>query len=231
MKLVFADFDQTITRFDTLLPFAHFLLRGKGELRRYPQVLFHFALFRAGLLSDRSFRSRLCRVLTAGCTVEEVRATAEHFHQAYASQLINPAVWSRLQEETGPAGSLVILSTNFDFVIAPLGRRHPGLAIHSTQAAIAAGRYTGALAQHVGSGADKLRIFETLVAQSPGCETIGFGDSPVDRAFLGRCQRAWLVRHPHRGWAQSWRAALRGTPDASTPNSDANTGELVPFGR
>ena len=197
MKLVFADFDQTISSFDTLLPFSHFLLQQEGRLCRYPLVFFFNALYRTGFLSDRSFRTRLCRLLVDGRTTRQVAEIAEQFHTQYSSTIINPVVWNWIKEQAGPTGRVVVLSTNFDFVIEPLRRHRSDLEIRTTQVEIQSGLYTNALAHHIGSSADKLRLFEAIIAAAPGAETVGLGDSGTDYGFLGRCQSAWIIRRPN----------------------------------
>ena len=144
----------------------------------------------------------------AGRTKRRVGEIAEKFHARYSSAIINPSVWNRIKEHAGPAGRVVILSTNFDFVIEPLRRQTADLEIHSTQATVQSGVYTGALSRHVGSGGDKLRLFESVVASAPGCETVGFGDSHTDYGFLGRCQQAWIVDRLKSSRLQSWRRMI-----------------------
>ncbi len=212
MNLVFADFDQTITGFDTLLPFAHFLLQRDGRRQHYPRVVFRFALYRAGLLRDRTFRTQLCRLLVANRSIQEVAESAEAFYRHHATTLIQRGVWTAIREQAGPAGQVIVLSTNFDFIIEPLRRLEPNLVPYSTQAAVHGDRYSGALARHVGSGADKLRIFEAIAGAAPGCTTFGFGDSPTDHAFLSHCHHAWIVERPRRSSRETcrwlWRCGL-----------------------
>lgn len=124
-KVVFFDFDKTLTNVDTTLLITYFILKNIGALYKYPVVLLIFIVFRLGLVSEQFFKEKLCLILVKDRNIYDIKKIVNLFYDSYAKRLFNSKTTNHLLEHFEGGYKVYIVSSNFNFIIEPLLRFVP----------------------------------------------------------------------------------------------------------
>ncbi|MBW4050210.1 MAG: HAD-IB family hydrolase [Proteobacteria bacterium] len=207
MRLAVFDLDGTITRHDSLAPYAlGFLLRKRpwripALLLVLPALLGHAA----GLLDRGGLKSVFIRAALGGCRRKDLeRWTPGFVERLVAHGLLARAV-ETVQSHARAGDHLVLLSASTDLYVPAIGR---ALGFHET---ICTGvrwdgdRLDGRLTTPNRRGEEKARCVAALRARHPGIETMAYGNAASDLPHLGLVEHGVLVN----GSAAARRAAAR----------------------
>ena len=200
------DFDGTISRRDSLLPFlqhvcgANRLFRALGAVA--PGVLAGVA--RGRLDRDAAKDAVLVRLL-AGRPLTEVAEAGERFAEVLLDGRLRLDTLSRVEHHRTEGHELVIVSASPAVYLEPLGERLGFDAVLATRLEVAAdGRLTGRMEGRNCRGPEKVaRLSEWLAGDRP--RVVAYGDSSGDRELLARADEAHFVgrvrvpRTPTRG--------------------------------
>jgi len=187
------DFDGTITRGDTLLPF---LARAFGRTRVAATfaALSPLALRVAlGGATVDDFKVRTIERLFAGVPAPPLRALG----RAYAATLparTRPDALTRIRWHRAQGHALVIVSASLDLYLAPvardLGFDHLLCTRLSTRGEGDDERFDGFLAGEDCAGPGKARALLALLGERAGFELHAYGDAAGDRALLALADHA-----------------------------------------
>lgn len=193
------DFDGTLTRHDTLLPFLRRLL----GLPTLLWVLFICSPWLAGyvlrLVSNHRAKAVLLRAALADRSVAEVERCARAFVQNDLPAQWRP--WGLQQlvqhQQAGHRCVLVTASTNpyMHLVGASLGVD----AVLCTEMEVVDGRYTGRMATANCHGEEKVRRLQAWLVAEYGMatpEVHAYGDTKGDLPMLRLAQQAWYREKP-----------------------------------
>ncbi|HCY15392.1 MAG: haloacid dehalogenase [Curvibacter sp. GWA2_64_110] len=196
------DFDGTLTRRDTLLPFLRRLLGGPTLL----WVLFicspWLAAYVLRLISNHRAKAVLLQAALAGRRVAEVERYAQAFVREYLPQQWRP--WGLQQlvqhQQAGHRCVLVTASTSpyMHLVGASLGVD----AVLCTEMEVVDGRYTGRMATANCHGEEKVERLKAWLTQIYGPApdhqpTLhAYGDTKGDWPMLRMAQQAWYREKP-----------------------------------
>ena len=207
MRLAIFDLDGTITRHDSLAPYAlGFLLRRRpwrvaALLLVLPALLGHVA----GLVDRGGLKSAFIRAALGGCRRQDLeRWTARFVDRLVARGLLTRAI-ETLHSHARAGDRLVLLSASTDLYVPAIGR---ALGFHET---ICTGvrwdgeRLDGRLTTPNRRGEEKARCLTALRARYPGIETVAYGNAASDSPHLKLVERGVLVN----GSAAARRAAGR----------------------
>ncbi|MDQ3146213.1 MAG: HAD-IB family hydrolase [Actinomycetota bacterium] len=189
------DFDGTLSRRDTFLPF---LQRLCGAQRLYGALARSMAVGRAG--RDAVKDGLLLRLLAGRDAAEVDQAGAEYAAFLAGSSRLRPDTLSRAEEHRGRGHLLVIVSASPEVYLAPLGEQLGFDAVMATRLEVADDRrLTGRMTGPNCRGPEKVaRLEEWLAARlGPGGErphVFAYGDSAGDRELLARADVATRVR-------------------------------------
>ena len=184
------DFDGTVSRRDTLLPFLQRLCGAQRVFRALAGTLVG-----SGASRDRFKDAVLIRLL-AGREQAEVEAAGD----AYAEFLLSagrlrPEAVRRLAEHRERDHRVVIVSASPEVYVAPLGRRLGVDAVLATRLAVGAdGRLTGRMDGRNCRGPEKVARLEAWLDGSEPGRLWAYGDSRGDRELLSRADVGHLVR-------------------------------------
>lgn len=196
------DFDGTLSRRDSLVPFLRSLCGAPALVRvvlsRLPVIL----AAGAGWVSRGRAKEALLRGLIAGRRVEEVEPVAERF----ARHLLGSGMWrpalERLEWHRRRGDQVVIVSASPALYLAPLGRALGVDAVLATGLQVdSAGRLTGRLEGGNVRGPAKVDRLDAWLGGDPA-EVWAYGDSGGDRQLLARAdhgfRRRWWRLRPVR---------------------------------
>ena len=190
------DFDGTLTRRDTLLPF---LRRTYGVPNTSRALLATSLLIARGLVTgtDRdAAKEALLRRLLAGQEVSTLAAAAETFADVVVDKGLRPAVLERVQWHATSGHELVIVTASPELYVEPVGRRLGFNAVLGTRLEVGAtGRLTGRLIGRNCRGPEKVERLERWLAGGRESVTVhSYGDSSGDRELLAFADYGYRVR-------------------------------------
>jgi phosphatidylglycerophosphatase C len=186
------DFDGTIARRDTVVPFLA-SVAGRTSVARAvaarSAAMARIAAGRAGGGARDEEKARLIERLLGGRTATEVEAAGSRYASAlWARQSFRPEILERLAWHRSRGHEIVIVSASLDVYLRPLAPRlGVGHVISCTLVADDAGRLTGELAGGNVRGPEKVR---RLTAWLGGEEALAatelwaYGDSSGDDELL-----------------------------------------------
>ena len=185
------DFDGTLSRRDSLVPF---LRRLCGDPRVLGAVLTRLPVLlaaAAGRVSRGRAKEALLRPLIGGRRLADVEPVAG----AFAERLVGTGMWppglERLEWHRGRGDEVVIVSASPELYLAPLGRVLGVRAVLATGLEVdAAGRLTGRLRGDNVRGAEKVARLDAWLEGDPA-EVWAYGDSDGDRELLARADHGF----------------------------------------
>jgi len=204
-QLVFFDLDETITRHDTLMPYAWgFMLRYTPW--RIPLMLgvLPAALEFALRLSDiGSVKESFIRCSMGGSRRSTIEKwTAEFVPRLVAKGLIGDAL-KQVAEHRRRGDYLVLMSASTDLYVPVIARELGFDETICTGVRWDGEKLNGSLTTPNRKGAEKARCFAAQVERYPGRTTVAYGNSFTDLPHLRLANRGVLVN----GSAKARRAA------------------------
>lgn len=190
------DFDGTVTRSDTLIPF---LRRSAGSIRTARALLalsVRITRSMAGAGSRDEAKEELLRRLLAGQPVAALEAEAESFADHVVGHGLRRETLERIEFHRAAGHELVLVSASPELYVAPVARRLGFAAALGTRLEVGPdGRLTGRLVGRNCRGPEKVRRLEEWLGED-ACTVVAYGDSRGDRellAFAGD-RAVWMNR-------------------------------------
>ena len=194
------DFDGTLTRRDTLLPF---LARGLG-VPRFAWVLLRCApwllAYALRLLPNHVAKARLLHLALAGRSVAELETWTTQWLADLPRQL-RPGALQQLQNHHRAGHCCVLVSASPDIYLRRTAQQLGFDALICTEMAVAGGVYTGALQTPNCYGPQKLqRLLQWLAAhptlKGQAVSLHAYGDTAGDIPLLRLADHAWYRGRP-----------------------------------
>lgn len=193
------DFDGTLTRRDTLLPY---LWRGLG----WPRFLWALGLsspwllaFALRLMSNHRAKARLLAVCLAGRQEAEIAQWTADFVANYLPRQWQPEMLARLRQHQQQGHGCVIVSASPGIYLHAVGRALGVDAVLCTELASADGVLTGDMAGANCYGQEKVRRLQAWLS-ARGLENPmtlhAYGDSSGDVPLLNLADYAWYKGQP-----------------------------------
>lgn len=195
MRLAFFDLDGTITRHDTLVPYAlGFMVRKR--LWRLPALLLVLpAALRYALGStDRGgLKSAFIRAGLRGCSRKELA----HWTATFVERLLRcgllPQALEAIQAHALAGDHLVLLSASTDLYVPAIGHALGFREIICTGVRWDGERLDGSLTTPNRRGEEKARCVEALRGRFPGLQSVAYGNAASDLPHLKLVDRGVLV--------------------------------------
>jgi len=187
--IVAFDFDGTLTRRDTLLPFLARLAGPWALARALARQAPALARAAAGADDARdAAKERLVRTLLAGLDASEVRAAGDAYGRRLARRAVRSAVAERLRAHRDAGDTVVVVSASLDAYLEPACAALGVDAVVCSRLEVdAAGHLTGRLVGGNCRGPAKVvRLVEHPGADAP--LAWAYGDSHGDRELLARAE-------------------------------------------
>lgn len=199
-RVVVFDLDETITRRDTLFPYAAgYLFRKRPwRLLRLLSVLPPAVSYLLGRASEGPAKEAFIRATLGGATRTEIEAwTARFVPEVIARGLFTDAS-EKVTEHRRRGDYLVLMSASTDLYVPVIARE---LGFHETictQVRWAGDILEGSLASPNRKGEEKARCFNALLARHPGLSSVAYGNSLTDLPHLRLASQGILVNGSSR---------------------------------
>lgn len=190
------DFDGTITRRDTFLPF----LQEMAGRRRYLQQMLTqspgLLAYLLGMISNHTVKNRLLTQFLRGNEVGDVRQVAQDFAAGRLQQFIRPAALARLRWHQQQGHRCVIVSASLECYLQPWAEAIGGVEVIGSRLVIDNERYTGELLGQNCYGPEKVRRLSVILGARDTYTLYVYGDSKGDRELLACADHAYYRQMP-----------------------------------
>lgn len=197
------DFDGTLTRRDTLVPF---LAKVSGR-PRFAQVCAQLGLLgarrRVDVRDRDEVKAEMVRRLFAGRSERELRRQGEVYARDLLANQIDPDVLRRLDQHRDRGDDVLFVSASLVYYLDPIAEQLGMQGVIAVEPAVDGDRLTGALTHpNVRAEQKALRLREWLgqPANGPldGVELWAYGNSSGDHALLRLADHAYWHGKPSK---------------------------------
>jgi phosphatidylglycerophosphatase C len=185
------DFDGTLTRRDTLLPF---LMRSLGWFGLTRALLLNFpwlAAFALGLISNHKAKARLLDTCLRGRNAKWVQQHTKDFIKYDLPLLWRPWCMEQLLMHQAMGHQCVIVSASPGIYLHAVGESLGVDAVLCTEMELVDGSYSGRMATPNCHGEEKVRRLKEWFDTEPPLEMHAYGDTRGDIPMLRMAQHAW----------------------------------------
>ena len=151
MSLVFFDFDGTLIRRDSILPFGTFVASSRPSKHlRFARLLLLLALLKGRVISNHVFKERLCALLLKGESEAAMDRVARAFAETRLIHMLNDPVVDALRRHRQQHDDVYLVSSNFSLVMRPFEKLWNAQGVIATEPrSCTAGSPAGYLAARV----------------------------------------------------------------------------------
>lgn len=207
MRLAVFDLDGTITRHDTLAPYAlGFVVRRRpwrlAALVLVLPVLLGHAL---GLTDRGGLKSAFIRATLGCCRRKDLERWTTAFVDRLVAHGVFPQAIEAIQAHARAGDHLVLLSASTDLYVPAIAKTLGFEEVICTGVRWKGERLSGKLTTPNRRGEEKARCIAALRARFPGVQAVAYGNAASDLEHLRLVERGVLVN----GSAAARRAAVR----------------------
>ena len=186
------DFDGTLTRGDTLVPFLRRVCGGQEVIRAVARLPRHMVLDRR--VGRNQVKTALLALLR-GRSLIEIEAAAERFADEVVRSRLRPSMVQRLEWHRGRGDRIVVVSASPEIVVRAVARRLGVDTVLATRLETdAGGLLTGRLDGLNVRGVEKVNRLRGHLCEEE-VEIWAYGDSAGDRELLAQAAVAvWVGR-------------------------------------
>jgi len=189
MKLALFDFDGTITRGDSFIPFLRFVT---GRIRTglaLTALAPSIAAYRAGLVRASWMRQAVALSVLSGRSQQRVQELGARYCRERFDRELRPEAQARLAWHTGRGDRIVIVSASLDFYLRPWCQQR-GFELICSRMQARGGRLTGLYEGRDCTGAEKARRVRAEIALEEFSQVYAYGDTPEDEELLALADEA-----------------------------------------
>ena len=204
------DFDGTLTRRDSLLPFL-WHVAGPARFVWNATVLLPTLLrYAVGILENGPAKERVLGQFLAGTPVEEIRAVAESFAAETIPSLLDPEAIGRLRWHQEQGHTTVLVTASLELYARPWAKAEGFDRVIGTRLETEDGVFTGQFATPNCYGAEKPRRLQTDGPDLRRATVYAYGNSRGDRELLAMADHSFY---------QSFGDARETDPEESEENT------------
>jgi HAD superfamily hydrolase (TIGR01490 family) len=172
------DFDGTLTRRDSLIPYLNFL---KGSLLKdYIELLPVLIKYAAGFADRQDVKETLLKGAFRSLSLAEVQKKADEFANTHLDLLLKPEAMKRFHWHKERGDKCLLISANLDLYLNPWGRRHGFEVISSRVNPDLSGHLIGKNCR----GEEKVKRLLQEEGSKDTFELWAYGDSRGDKELL-----------------------------------------------
>ncbi|WP_440466596.1 HAD-IB family phosphatase [Pseudomonas sp. YH-1] len=189
------DFDGTLTRHDSFLPFLWFAFGTFGFLRRLPVLLLPSLAFLVRRASRDELKACLIEVFLRGVDVQWLSGRAQTYCQFVWGYLLRPEGLRGVAVELNSGAEVTLCSASPALVLRPFAERL-GVGLIGTELEVAEGRLTGRILGGNCRAENKVLRLQAKYGPLADYRLRAWGDTQGDHALLRAAQDPhWRVFH------------------------------------
>ena len=192
------DFDGTLTRRDTLLPFLLHVLGAAAVMRHAFMLSPTLVGYGLGLIRNDVAKERVFVRCLAGMRIEELQQEAERFAAHTLPGLLRQEALQRLCWHRKQGHRCVAISASLELYVRPWALSAGFDDVIATHLeAREDGRVTGKLLGENCFGIEKVKRLEALLGPRNGYTLYAYGDSRGDKELLSAADHAYFRQFPN----------------------------------
>ena len=191
------DFDGTLTRRDTLLPFLLHVL-GTAAVMRHAFILSPtLAGYSLGMIRNDAAKERVFTQCLAGMHIDELQREAVQFVEHKLPSLMRSEALQRLGWHKKQGHRCIVISASLALYVQPWAQKMGFDDVIATHLETREdGRITGKLSGANCFGTEKVRRLEILLGDRDGYTLYAYGDSRGDKELLSTADYAYYREIP-----------------------------------
>ncbi|WP_437880004.1 HAD family hydrolase [Pseudomonas sp. LRF_L74] len=203
------DFDGTLTRHDSFVPFLRFAFGKRAFLKRMLRLTGPSLRYLARGVSRDELKARLISTFLSGADAQWVAQRAEVFCQRAWPRLMRPSGLTAVADELASGAEVTLCSASPALVLRPFAERL-GIKLIGTELEVVDGRLTGRIAGNNCRCENKVLRLEAVYGELTDYRLRAWGDTRGDHELLAAAHDPhW--RHFHPTW-QRRRPPFKKTP-------------------
>lgn len=190
------DFDGTLTRRDTLLPFLRYLLgdiRLAGHALMLAPVLTGYGL---GMIGNGRAKEQVFVRCFGGMREADLKQQGSRFAQEIVPTLLRDSLMQRFQWHQQQGHRCVVISASMALYVEPWAKQAGFSEVIATQLHSEAGILSGKMQGANCYGAEKVTRLAQLLGDRAEYELYAYGDSRGDRELLAYADHAYFRGEP-----------------------------------
>lgn len=191
--VAFFDFDGTLTRRDTLLPFLRYVAGGAAFHTRLALLSPVLLAYLTGGLRNDVAKEIVLRSYLGGQELEELRRKGREFSQTMIPAMLRPEGMERLHWHQAQGHDCVLVSASLDVYLQPWTKTEKFSDLISTSLNAAAGKTDGRICGRNCHGREKVQRMKAWLSGRSPAETYAYGDSRADIHMLEHCGHGYLL--------------------------------------
>ncbi len=181
--LVLFDFDGTLSRKDSFIPFLHFVTGTSGMIFRLILLLPSIALYLTNFRDNHWLKNRFITVFLKGLTVSELQELGQLFYDAKLKKQLRKKAIEALELHRKAAHECVVVSASAEYWLQPFCDQF-GLKLICTRWETNDGRISGKILGKNNYGAEKARRILEEYRLTDYQLVVAYGDSHGDSEML-----------------------------------------------
>ncbi len=195
------DFDGTLTRHDSFVPFLKFAFGKRVFLRRMLSLALPGLRYMFRRMSRDALKACLIRAFLTGVEAQWLARKAQEFCEVAWAELMRPAGLRAVAAELEAGAVVTLCSASPALVLKPFAERM-GIGLIATELEAVDGRLTGRIAGNNCRCENKVQRLQAVYGPLLRYRLRAWGDTRGDRELLAAAQDAhW--RHFHPAWRRS----------------------------
>lgn len=190
------DFDGTLTRHDSFVPFLKFAFGRREFSRRMLQLAIPSLRFITRQLSRDELKAHLISTFLAGVEAEWIQQKAAEFSRMFWARLMRPSGLQSVAAEIDSGAVVTLCSASPSLILQPFADRL-GIKLIGTELEVVNGRLTGKISGNNCRCEAKVLRLEAIYGPLAHYRLRAWGDTRGDQELLAAAQDAhWRQFHP-----------------------------------
>lgn len=192
--VAYFDFDGTISKKDTLLPFLLCSVGYLGFIVKLPVILPILLLYVLKIINNETAKEKVLNILLKGKKEHFITKKAQIFAHKKMDRLIKPEIFAKLEYHQEHQHIIILVSANLAIYLKFWAMLHKIDAVIATELDFYHEKFTGRLATPNCYGAEKVkRIQYYLEDKEPFSYSYGYGNSAGDYELLNYVDEGYWV--------------------------------------
>ncbi|ULJ64644.1 HAD family hydrolase [Wielerella bovis] len=193
----FFDFDGTLTRTDTVLPFVRYVAQNDAVYwRKLLQISPYLLGYLSGCVSNLVAKEKVFTAFLANMPSEIAQNKADDFARFRLPELLLPAGMAKLAQHRERGDICVLVSASPELYLHTWAAQHGFACVLGTRLQVVSGCLNGKVAGENCIGAEKVARIEAEFGAECWTNSVAYSDSRVDLPMLQRATQGFLL---HKG--------------------------------